>query len=414
MTLSDKINEANREAFLRIDAAEPMLAGVESAGKVVPGMEKNLILHAGPPAESFDALSPATKRAAQHALVYEGLAEDPSAALALIESGGVRFDAAVNHHAAVPYSGVLSYSMPVWVVLNDAFGNMCYAPVAAGEDGDISFGGANEQTVERLGFLESAILPVLREAITEPIALRALFADSLPMGDDGQLRTRAASALLANALAPAIWRTSFAPAQTAAALEFLCAAPRSFAGLASAIAKSSLDPAQSIDYCTIATAMVRGGGQFGLCVSGLGRRWFLAPLEQPRGVFSPGFSKTDAAPDCGDGSLLETLGLGYACFGGCFSSMGAIGELSKDAYNYTQHMYEICEGESSFYKLPSLEDRGAAMGIDLRKVVKTALYPSVYSALCGAAGQGRIGHGVVAAADACFNDALRECYNNWQ
>ena len=47
----DKIEEANKEAVKRILNAKPMLIGMGKAIDVIPGMKKNLILHAGPPDE---------------------------------------------------------------------------------------------------------------------------------------------------------------------------------------------------------------------------------------------------------------------------------------------------------------------------------------------------------------------------
>ena len=44
-----KIEEANQEAVSRIQKARPELVDVSIAGEAIPGMKRNLILHAGPP-----------------------------------------------------------------------------------------------------------------------------------------------------------------------------------------------------------------------------------------------------------------------------------------------------------------------------------------------------------------------------
>ena len=43
------IQEANAKALAAIQAAQPIIKGIDTAINVVPGMKKNLILHAGPP-----------------------------------------------------------------------------------------------------------------------------------------------------------------------------------------------------------------------------------------------------------------------------------------------------------------------------------------------------------------------------
>ncbi|MBA7524884.1 hypothetical protein ES705_17029 [subsurface metagenome] len=42
-------DKANQEAASRILAGKPTLIDISTAGEAVPGMEKNVILHAGPP-----------------------------------------------------------------------------------------------------------------------------------------------------------------------------------------------------------------------------------------------------------------------------------------------------------------------------------------------------------------------------
>jgi len=43
------IEKANKEAFDRLLSARPVLVGMGKAIDVIPGMKKNMILHAGPP-----------------------------------------------------------------------------------------------------------------------------------------------------------------------------------------------------------------------------------------------------------------------------------------------------------------------------------------------------------------------------
>ena len=69
----DKIETANKEAIKRILNAKPFLIGMGKALDVIPGMKKNLLLHAGPPV-TWDKMCGPMKGAVIGALIYEGIA----------------------------------------------------------------------------------------------------------------------------------------------------------------------------------------------------------------------------------------------------------------------------------------------------------------------------------------------------
>ena len=45
-----------------------------------------------------------------------------------------------------------------------------------------------------------------------------------------------------------------------------------------------------------------------------------------------------------------------------------VGGAVQDAINYSKQMYEITEGENDVYKIPVLDFRGTATGIDIQKL----------------------------------------------
>ena len=49
--IKEKIGEANKNAIDKVLASNPVLVDVKSAIEVVPGMKKNMIMHAGPPTD---------------------------------------------------------------------------------------------------------------------------------------------------------------------------------------------------------------------------------------------------------------------------------------------------------------------------------------------------------------------------
>ena len=56
--MSVDIDQANRTAVERMMAARPRLTGLARALDVIPGMDENLLLHAGPPIDWARASGP--------------------------------------------------------------------------------------------------------------------------------------------------------------------------------------------------------------------------------------------------------------------------------------------------------------------------------------------------------------------
>ncbi|MGU0042478.1 oxamate carbamoyltransferase subunit AllG family protein [Escherichia coli] len=57
----------------------------------------------------------------------------------------------------------------------------------------------------------------------------------------------------------------------------------------------------------VVTAMTRNGNMFGIRVSGLGERWFTAPVNTPARPVFTGFSQEQANPDIGDSPIHRNL-----------------------------------------------------------------------------------------------------------
>ena len=126
-----RIEQANAEAIRRVLEAAPVLVGVARARDVVPRMADDLLLHAGPPIE-WDRMSGPVRGAVLGALLYERRAANEAEARSLVESGRVRFEPC-HHHAAVgPMAGIVSPSMPVYVVENAAGGTRAYSTLNEG------------------------------------------------------------------------------------------------------------------------------------------------------------------------------------------------------------------------------------------------------------------------------------------
>jgi hypothetical protein len=234
-------------------------------------------------------------------------------------------------------------------------------------------------------------------------------AQALRMGDELHQRNVAASALLVRALMAPLAAVAGSGAALARLAEFLAGNNQFFLNVAMAAAKAMADAAQGEPGASLVTAMARNGTDFGIRVSGLGDRWFVGPVLQPRGLYFPGYSAADAHPDLGDSAILETVGLGAAAMAAAPAAARFVGVGGvAAALAVTREMQEITLAEHPHFRLPALDERGTPVGFDVRLVVETGITPLINTGIAGRrAGTGQIGAGVVRAPLACFADALR-------
>ena len=403
------IEAANAEAVRRMLAAEPVLIDVAAAGTVIDGLGERTILHAGPPI-AWRAMSGPMRGAAVGAIVLEGWAPDLAAADRLAAGGGIAFHP--NHHydAVGPMTGMTTASMPVLVVENRAFGNRAFCTLNEGLGKVMRFGGNDGEVLDRLRWLGASLAPALSGALarTDGIALKALVARGLSMGDEMHQRNVGCTSLFLRAIAPAMARAVDDGEELAAFLDFIGGNDQFFLNLAMAMGKAIMDPVRGIEASSIVTAMCRNGTEFGIRVSGLGDRWFTAPVEMPRGLYFPNFTEADANPDIGDSTIIETVGLGGFAMAASPAVAGFVGAgTAAEALDYTRTMYEITVARNAEWSIPGLDFAGVATGIDIRKVVATGVTPVINTGIAHREpGIGQVGAGVVRAPMACFEQAL--------
>jgi hypothetical protein len=233
-------------------------------------------------------------------------------------------------------------------------------------------------------------------------------AQALRMGDEMHQRNLAASALLGRALMPHVARAAGRHGAAARLAEFLAGNDQFFLNVAMAAAKAMADPASGIPDSTLVTAMARNGTDFGIRVSALGERWFTAPAPSAVGLYFPGFAAADAHPDMGDSAIVETVGLGGSAMAASPAAARFVGAGGiAEAVAIGEEAREICAGEHPHFRIPTLDDRGAPVGIDVRLVVETGVTPLINTGIAGRrAGTGQVGAGVVRAPLACFEQAL--------
>lgn len=405
----EKIRKANEEALRRMLTADPVLIDVRPAGEVLSGLGERMILHAGPPIEWARMCGP-MRGAIAGIAVFEGWARDLEEAAQLAESGA--FDFRPNHdfEAVGPMTGMTTLSQPVMIVENRTTGNRSYCAINEGLGKVMRFGGNDAEVLGRLRWLRDVLGPALGMALrqSDGVALKALIARGLTMGDEMHQRNVACSGLLLRALSPDLARTATDTAALAESLAFIGGNDQFFLNVAMATGKAIMDPVRNIEGSTIVTAMSRNGTDFGIRVSGTGDTWFTAPVEMPEGLYFPGFGAEDANPDMGDSTIVETIGLGGFAMAAAPAVAGFVGAGSASAAAlFTRDMAEITAGENPEWTIPSLDYQGVPTGIDIRLVVESGVAPTINTGIAHKEpGRGQVGAGVVKAPLACFEAAL--------
>ncbi len=403
------IETANAAALEKFLKADPVLIDVRPAGDVLKGLGDRMILHAGPPI-GWDRMCGPLRGAIQGAIVLEGWAPDLDAADKLAASGGIRFEP--NHHfdAVGPMTGMITRSMPVMIVENRAFGNRAYCTLNEGLGKVMRFGGNDADVLKRLRWLASDLAPAIAAALklSGGLALKNVIARGLTMGDEMHQRNVACTSLFVRAMAPWLARAVPDSAKLAGVYEFIGGNDQFFLNVAMAMGKSIADPAKGLANSTIVTAMCRNGTDFGIRVAATGDRWYVAPVEQPTGLYFPGYTAADANPDIGDSAIVETVGLGGFAMAASPAVAGFVGAGSAaDALDITRAMYDIAVGRNPDWTIPGLDFAGVPVGIDVRKVVETGIAPTINTGIAHCKpGIGQVGAGTVKAPLRCFEEAL--------
>jgi len=359
------------------------------------------------------------------ALIFEGKAKDEAEAQALVESGEVELEPCHHHGAAGPMAGLISPSMSVYIIENKthdstgpvlseaegltAGGNRSFSGLNEGYGKVLRYGAYSEDVLAKLRWMEDVMAPVLADAIEASggIDIRALLAEALHMGDEGHNRNKAGSILYTTKLAPFVVKAARDADVASEVLRFLGDNALSVLNPVMAACKAMTDAAHGVEGSTIVTVMARNGTDFGIRVSGLGDRWFTAPVATPKGLYFPGFTAEDASGDIGDSTITETAGIGGFAMASAPAIVTFVSGTPKDAINATLEMYEICYAEHKYFTIPPLDFRGTPTGIDVRKVVEKGITPRVNTGIAHKdAGVGQVGAGLVRPPMTMFEQAL--------
>ena len=405
-----RIEAANERAVQRMLEARPRVIDVRPASEVVPSMQPHTILHAGPPI-AWDRMCGPLRGAVIGALLYEELAQNEHHALKLIEQGEIEFSPCHHHQAVGPMAGVLSASMPVYVLENTVHGNQAFSTLNEGLGKVLRYGANDQEVLDRLRWMRDVLGPALGRAIRAAggLDVKQHTAQALQMGDECHNRNRAASSLLIRTLAPFLVETGHSSQETASVLRFMGDNQHFYLNISMACCKAAADAAANEPFSSLVTTMARNGTDFGIRVSGLGERWYTGPAQQVRGLYFSGFSEADANLDIGDSTISETVGIGAFAMAAAPAIVQFVGGTPADALRSTLDMYALTLAEDNSLALPTLDFRGVPAGIDLRKVVHLNRLPIINTGIAHRLpGIGQVGAGIVEPPSACFTRALAD------
>ena len=405
---------ANDIAMERLQAARPVWVDVGVAADAIPGMGERMFLHAGPPI-IWENMSGPMRGAMIGAMLLEGWAKDESEAEKLGAGGEITFEPCHHHSAVGPMAGVISPSMPVNIIENQApsdlgGGNRSYSNLKEGLGKVLRYGAYSPDVLDRLRWMADELAPAMQEtvkAMEGGLDIKNIIARALHMGDEVHNRNLAATATVFRMIMPHLADSVSDTKVISRVADFIAGNDHFFLNLGMPAAKASLDAMANVEGCSLVYAMARNGTEFGIRVSGLGNQWFTAPAKHPVGLFFPGYGQEDANLDIGDSAIMETLGLGGFAMGAAPAIVQFVGGSTAEAIQATNEMYGITWTRSRDYTLPIFDFTGVPMGIDIRKVIETGIYPNINTGIAHRnAGIGQIGAGILRAPEAPFQEAF--------
>jgi hypothetical protein len=402
------VEAATQASFQRYLQSQPVLVGVGLARQDIPGMEDRMLLHAGPPIAWHEMCGP-MQGAIIGAILYERWAASAEEARKLAGSGKVAFEPC-HHHAAVgPMAGIISPSMPVWIVENADRGNRAYSSMNEGLGKVLRFGANSKEVIDRLDWIASTLRPMIETGLKNlgPVEMKPLIAQALHMGDECHNRNVAATSLFFKRFAPAVLQSAVPHAQLAECLRFMAGNDHFFLNLSMASCKAMLDAAHGVKNSSLVTAMARNGVRFGIRISGTGDAWFQADALKIDGLYFSGYGPDDAARDLGDSAITETAGIGGFAMATAPAIVQFVGGTPSDAMANTMAMAHITVGCNNAFTLPVLNFSGTPAGIDARRVLDTSILPIINTGIAHKeAGIGQIGAGITHAPLDCFTRAI--------
>lgn len=362
----------------RMAACRPVWVRTATAAELI-GLPPGVLLHAGPPFASVDAVPAPVLNSACMALLLEGRAASLLAAKRLLSSGAVQLCSAQDRGVVVPLAAVVSSSMWLHQVIDATRpGPIGLAPISDGVGPAQRFGIAGPEVLQRLQFVHRQVGPALARALKEPMDILPLVDASLAAGDETHGRVGVGSRLLGDALS-----TLSLPE---AVCSYLKENTQGFLNLWMAACCCMAHAARGGEGNTLLVAAGGNGLAFGLQLGGQPNVWRFAaspPVVGP--ALRPDLQSVDRLPAIGDSALIDALGFGALALDAAPEHARLFGEGAVDA------AMTAARRQLLVARHPLL---GRKLGLDAAAVSMSAL-PGVCLAALDAAGRfGIVGRGL--------------------
>jgi hypothetical protein len=263
---------------------------------------------------------------------------------------------------------------------------------------------SGDDVFDRLRYLRDEVAPALDAALAElgGIDCDEIIVEALRRGDELHNRNAAATSMLAERLAPGLAQARIAADVQERLFTFLRGNPQFFVAVSLAASKLMLDASHGVAGSALVTAIGANGRECGIKLAGTGDRWFTAPAEVPYGA-----QRADAGPACGDSLLVECAGLGAAVLPAAPALWPALEVDERRARELYERACTIAVAQHPRYRVPVLDDAGAPVGVDARRVVETGTVPVIDIVMIHREpGRGMLGLGLTSPPLACFEQAL--------
>lgn len=392
--LMERVQMANQKALDILLAQEVRWVRFQKALEVIPGMQPNMLLHAGPPIE-WERMQPVMRQGLISGAIHEKLAKTREEAEIMILRGDIRIKSANDFFCVGVGVGIVTPSMPVTVCEDTHTGMQGYCIPFEGRSGLGAWGVYNDGVEAYLQELEYMFAPAVDSALQKAggMDIKSILAKGMQMGDESHTRQTACGLMLVSQIVPMMLSAGLDNKAVNRCLEMFLSTERWFHPLGLASSMAITRGIKNLPYVSIVTTICQNGVDTGIKVAGLGEKWFTAPSPKFYGqYFSTQWGPNDAMPFVGDSTVSEVVGMGGFAAAAAPIVLRLRNGGYREAIAQSEEMKLITVGANYNYPIPLLDFTGPGMGIDIFKVVDMGITPICHGGIISKEG-GQIGAG---------------------
>ena len=387
-----------------VTESDPRFVGVYRAEDVLENYTPDTILHSGPPIE-YEDMCALHQMGMRNGAILEGFAKDEKEADALLRSGKIKVDSAMNYNTVGSGVGIITRSVPLLVVEDFRTGRRAGVFPAEGKFGGgfCGWGVYSEEIRDNLFYMRDTLFSDLTRVLEAEggFPLMDIIRDGILMGDENHSSQRAVDALFIRRILPLALKCKNANEL----LAYFASTNRFFHNFGQAASRAALLGCEGTPFASMVTAAGGNGVTYGIKIASLGNKWFTAPSPMIRGKYMvEGAREENQLPWIGDSSIVECAGLGGIISAASPEVASWRGDTLEDAIRTTRDMEKICIRLNTHIRIPALNFDHSPVGIDPFKVIKNDILPVIDGGMIGKDG-GWMGAGCARIPMECFTKA---------